>query len=146
MIDEFILLVVAADRTGPNRPRHDAWDGYHWTLARQMAQDEEWVSVNAYMDTMGETYLRESNGTPRSVSVPSILPQVLDGMPSRRRRTSRTRSSRRPRFLQNVRGIMSVLAKAAKTGCKLGRDKQYKRMGAKGATGHYRRLPRPWER
>ena len=30
-------------------------------------------------------------------------------------------------------------------GYKLGRDKRYKRMGAKGATGHYRRLPRPWE-
>ena len=38
----------------------DAWDGYHWTLARQMAQDEEWMSFEAYMDTMGETYLRES--------------------------------------------------------------------------------------
>jgi len=38
----------------------DAWDGYHWTLTRQLAQDEEWVSLKAYMDTMGETYLRES--------------------------------------------------------------------------------------
>ena len=33
---------------------------------------------------------------------------------------------------------MMVLAKAAKIGYKLGRDKRYKRMGAKGATGHYR--------
>ena len=41
---------------------------------------------------------------------------------------------------------MSVLAKAAKIVYKLGRDKRYKRMTAKGATGHYRRLPRPWER
>ena len=41
---------------------------------------------------------------------------------------------------------MSVLAKAAKIGYKLGSDKRYKRMGAKGATGYYRRLPRPWER
>ena len=40
---------------------------------------------------------------------------------------------------------MSVLAKAAKIGYKLGRSKRYKRMGAKGAMGHYRRLPRPWE-
>ena len=40
---------------------------------------------------------------------------------------------------------MSVLAKSAKIGYKLGRDKRYKRMGAKWATGHYRRLPRPWE-
>ena len=41
---------------------------------------------------------------------------------------------------------MTVLAKTAKIGYKLGRDKWYKRMGAKGATGHYRRLPPPWER
>ena len=34
----------------------DAWGGYHWTLVRQMAQDEEWVSLKAYMDTIGETY------------------------------------------------------------------------------------------
>ena len=40
---------------------------------------------------------------------------------------------------------MSVLAKAYKIGDKVGRDKRYKRMGAKGATGHYRRHPRPWE-
>ena len=40
---------------------------------------------------------------------------------------------------------MSVLAKAYKIGDQLGRDKRYKRMGAKGATGHYRRHPRPWE-
>ena len=42
---------------------------------------------------------------------------------------------------------MSVLAKSAKIGykLKLGRSKRYKRMGAKGATGHYRRHPRPWE-
>ena len=41
---------------------------------------------------------------------------------------------------------MSVLAKAAEICYKLGRDKWYKPMGAKGATGHYRRLPQPWER
>ena len=34
----------------------DAWDGYHWTLGRQMAQDEDSVSLKAYMDTLGETY------------------------------------------------------------------------------------------
>ena len=50
------------------------------------------------------------------------------------------------RFWQNGRGIMTVLAKAAKIRYKLGRDKRYKRMGAKGARGHYRRLPRRWER
>jgi len=37
----------------------DAWDGYHWTLTQQMAQDGDWVSLKLYMDTMGETYLRE---------------------------------------------------------------------------------------
>ena len=31
---------------------------------------------------------------------------------------------------------MSVLAKAYKIGDKLGRNKRYKRMGAKGVTGH----------
>ena len=66
-------------------------------------------------------------------------------MPSRRQRRRRRASSRRPRFRQNGRGIMSKLAKAAKIGYKLGRSKRYKRMGDKGATGHYRRLPRPWE-
>ena len=38
----------------------DVWDGYHWTLARQLAQDREWTSLKAYMDTMGESYLRKS--------------------------------------------------------------------------------------
>ena len=38
----------------------DAWDGYHWMLARQVAQDEDWVSLKAYMDTLGETSLRAS--------------------------------------------------------------------------------------
>ena len=38
----------------------DAWDGYHWLLARQLAQDQDWVSLKTYMDTLGETYLRET--------------------------------------------------------------------------------------
>ena len=75
------------------------------------------------------------------VSFPSVVPRLLDCMPRRRRP-----SSRPTRFRQNGRGIMSVLDKAAKIGYKLGSDKRYKRMGAKGATGYYRRLPRPWER
>ena len=37
-----------------------AWDGYHWLLAGQMAQDQDWVSLKTYMDTMSETYLRET--------------------------------------------------------------------------------------
>ena len=58
-------------------------------------------------------------------------------MPRRRRPPPRRR--RRWRHRQNGRGIMSVLAKAAKMGYKLGRDKRYKRMRAIGATGHYTR-------
>ena len=38
----------------------DAWDGYHWLVARQVAQDHDWVALKQYMDTMGETYLRET--------------------------------------------------------------------------------------
>ena len=38
---------------------NDAWDGYRWTLARQLAQDREWMSLKAYMDTIGESYLSE---------------------------------------------------------------------------------------
>ena len=37
----------------------DAWDGYHWLVARQLAQDQDWVSLKHYMDSIGETYLRE---------------------------------------------------------------------------------------
>ena len=37
----------------------DAWDGYHWLMARQLAQDQDWVSLKQYMDSMSETYLRE---------------------------------------------------------------------------------------
>ena len=65
-------------------------------------------------------------------------------MPGRKR--SRRTTSRQLPFRQNGRGIMSVIAKVAKIGYKLGRDKRYKRTGAKGATGHYTRLPCPWER
>ena len=38
----------------------DAWDGYHWLVARQLAQDQDWVSLKHYMDSIGETYLRET--------------------------------------------------------------------------------------
>ena len=40
---------------------------------------------------------------------------------------------------------MTVLKNAAKIGYKLGKDKRYKRMGAKGVTGSYSRRPAPWE-
>ena len=39
----------------------DAWDGYHWTLTRQMAQRREWVSLKAYMYTMGDVCLDREN-------------------------------------------------------------------------------------
>ena len=38
----------------------DAWDGYHWLVARQLAQDHDWVSLKHYMDSMSETHLRET--------------------------------------------------------------------------------------
>ena len=38
----------------------DVWDGYHWLVARQLAQDQDWVSLKHYMDSIGETYLRET--------------------------------------------------------------------------------------
>ena len=38
----------------------DAWDGYHWLVARQLAQDQDWVSLKHYMDSMSETHLRET--------------------------------------------------------------------------------------
>ena len=78
------------------------------------------------------------HGRSHSVRVPTIIPRILDGMPSRRRRRRRASSQQgRPRLRQNGGGIMSVLAKAVKIDYKLGHDKRYKRMGAKGATGHY---------
>ena len=65
MIDAFILEESLYWWLHPIEPVQtvggiDAWDGNHWTLARQMAQNEEWLSLKAYMDTMGETYLRVS--------------------------------------------------------------------------------------
>ena len=46
---------------------------------------------------------------------------------------------------QTGRGVLGVLGSAAKIGYKLGKDKRYKRMGVKGATGSYNRSPAPWE-
>ena len=41
--------------------------------------------------------------------------------------------------------LSSLLAGATKIGYMLGKDKKYKRMGAKGVTGSYKRIPAPWE-
>ena len=37
-----------------------------------MAQDGEWVSLKAYMDTLGETYLRESMECPVQSASPRL--------------------------------------------------------------------------
>ena len=42
-------------------------------------------------------------------------------------------------------GLLGLLAKSAKIGYQLGRRKDCKRVGAKGATGHYTRRHAPWE-
>ena len=43
------------------------------------------------------------------------------------------------------RGLLGILAKSAKIGYQLGKSDTYKRMGTKGATGHYTRRHAPWE-
>ena len=114
----------------------DAWDGYHWTLARQLAQDE---SLKAYMDTLGEMYLRENMEYLVQSASPRLYHEYWTACPAEEGEEDTPPND--PDFVKNGRGIMT-----AKIGYKLGRDKWYKRMGAKGATGRYRRLPRPWER
>ena len=46
---------------------------------------------------------------------------------------------------QHGGALLDILKNAAKIGYKLGKDKRYKRMGAKGVTGSYDRRPAPWE-
>ena len=65
VVDAFILEETLYWWTNPiervNTVRGiDAWDGYHWLVARQLAQDQDWVSLKHYMDSIGETYLRET--------------------------------------------------------------------------------------
>ena len=61
----------------------------------------------------------------------------------------RQRGGARPRRKNDKRqrggALLTVLKNAAKIGYKLGKDKKYKRMGAKGVTGSYDRRPAPWE-
>ena len=61
----------------------------------------------------------------------------------RQRGEARTRRKHDKR--QRGGALLSVLKNAAKIGYKLGKDKRYKRMGAKGVTGSYNRRPAPWE-
>ena len=47
---------------------------------------------------------------------------------------------------QRGKGLKDIVAGAAKIGYKLGKEKDYRRMGLTGAAqSSYRRLPRPWE-
>ena len=66
-------------------------------------------------------------------------------MVTRRRRRRRTVHRLRRRWPRGM-GLADVLGKAAAVGYSLGKSKRYRRMGAKGATGHYERLPTPWMR
>ena len=62
---------------------------------------------------------------------------------SRQRGGARTRHKHDKR--QRGGALLTVLKNAAKIGYKVGKDKKYKRMGAKGVTGSYNRRPAPWE-
>ena len=60
----------------------DAWDGYHWLLARQLAQDQDWVSLKTYMDTLGETYLRETMEGLIQFESPRLYHEYWTGCPA----------------------------------------------------------------
>ena len=62
---------------------------------------------------------------------------------TRQRGGARTRRNHDKR--QRGGALLTVLKNAAKIGYKLGKDKRYKRMGAKGVTGSYNRRPAPSE-
>ena len=138
-----LVLVVQPDRAGQYGARHRCL-GWVSLVSRSTIGARPRLGLPQALHGQHErNAFKRDHGTSDSVWIAAIVPRILDSMPSRRQR--RRTSTRRPRFRQNGRGIMSVLAKAYKIGDKLGRDKRYKRMGAKGATGHYRRHPRPWE-
>ena len=63
----------------------------------------------------------------------------------RRRQRGGTRTRRKHAKRQRGGALLTVLKNAAKIGYRLGKDKRYKRMGAKGVTGSYNRRPAPWE-
>ena len=58
--------------------------------------------------------------------------------------TGQEKRGRRPRPFVG-RGLLGILAKSAKMGYQLGKRKDYKHMGAKGAMGLYTRRHAPWE-
>ena len=59
----------------------DAWDGYHWLVARQLAQDQDWVSLKHYMDSIGETYLRETMEQLIQSESPRLYPEYWTACP-----------------------------------------------------------------
>ena len=65
------------------------------------------------------------------------------------KKRSRQRGGKRTRRKHDKRqrggALLTVLKNAAKIGYSLGKDKRYKRIGAKGVTGSYNRRPAPWE-
>ena len=63
----------------------------------------------------------------------------------RRVRRRRRRRRRGPPITMSGRGLLGLLTKSAKIGYQLGKRKDYKRMGAKGGTGHVTRRHAPWE-
>ena len=63
----------------------------------------------------------------------------------RRVRRRRHRRRRNPPITMSGRGLLGILAKSAKIGYQLGKRRDYNRMGAKGATGHYTCRHAPWE-
>lgn len=63
-----------------------------------------------------------------------------------RRRRAEARRKRRYGHVYVGGQLKDLLTAGAKIGWRLGADKRYKRMGAIGARGHYKRHPRPWER
>ena len=139
-----LVLVGTPDRAGQHGLRHRCL-GWVSLVSRSTIGARPRLGLPQALHGQHErNAFKRDHGTFDSVGVSPFIPRLLEGMPRHRRRRQRA-STRRPRFRQNGRGIMSVLAKAYKIGDKLGRDKRYKRMGAKGATGHYRRHPRPWE-
>ena len=138
-----LVLVVQPDRTGQHGARHRCLGWVSLVNSSTIGARPRLGLPQALRGQHERNVFKRGHGTFDSVRVSPFILRILDGMPPRRQR--RRTSTRRPRFRQNGRGIMSVLAKSAKIGYKLGRSKRYKRMGAKGATGHYRRHPRPWE-
>jgi len=64
--EEYILFVNGGTR----------WDGYHWTEARKLVQKRDWIGLKHYMDTMGETHLREQMESLMASSTPRLYKDI----------------------------------------------------------------------